>query len=214
MSNPAEFSRAVHCRVGPRWKNRECRAHEPIRQWRSRHLLGAWLLSRKTREASGFPGKNPENAKHCRVSLVGVPVNSRVALFIVVPSGSPKKRVFSTIAWKSAMTQASKCRNFRAEDTWPIRALPCLVPATIRQTSPRASRALKLYRSRRLVNAVATIYLSLAHGVARLAFEIAPTPACCMAWRSGFRSTPRHRTRLLATPPHLGPSKPSANGSG
>jgi len=39
MSNPPVYSPAVYWRVGPRWERRECRPQEPIRPWRSRHLL-------------------------------------------------------------------------------------------------------------------------------------------------------------------------------
>ena len=35
-----------------------------------------------------------------------------------------KKRVYSTNAWKSAMTATTQCRDFRAEARWARTALP------------------------------------------------------------------------------------------
>src|SRR5262249_26226664 len=80
------------------------------------------------------------------------------------------------------MTQPSKCRNFQAEDSWPRRALLCLVPASICQIPPRASRALKIFPKQRSSDAVATIHVSLARDAGNRAFAIGRAPGCCTTW--------------------------------
>jgi hypothetical protein len=94
----------------------------------------------------------------------------------------------------------SKCRNFLAEDTWPRRTLPWLVPASISQTPPKASRARKISGRQRPFDAVATLRASPARRAASPAFAIGPEPGCCTTsaiwsvvvpatWSSFTRST-------------------------
>ena len=80
------------------------------------------------------------------------------------------------------MTPTSKCRKFRAEDSWPWRALPCLVPANICQTPLRASRAPKIYQKQESSDAVATFPISLARAAVSRASEIGAAPASCTTW--------------------------------
>jgi hypothetical protein len=86
------------------------------------------------------------------------------------------------IGGKSTMTQARKCRKFQAEDTWPRRALPSLVPDSIFLMRLKALRVQKIYQRQRSFDAVATIRISLVRSAASLAFETGRTPV----GRSGF----------------------------
>jgi len=53
---------------------------------------GAWQLSLNTSETAEFPEKTAKNTRRWAIPSARVPVNSRVALFVTVSTGSPKKR--------------------------------------------------------------------------------------------------------------------------
>src|SRR5581483_3629467 len=68
------------------------------------------------------------------------------------------------------MTQTSKCRRFRAEDTWPRRALPCLVPGSICRTQPRALHVQKIYPKRGSFGGAGTTNIVLVRSAGIAAF--------------------------------------------
>jgi len=84
------------------------------------------------------------------------------------------------------MTQTSRRRRFRAKDTWPRRASPCLVPDSIFQTPLKAFHVEKIYQKQRSFDAVATMHTSLAHGVANHVFGTGPVPGYYMTWAIWF----------------------------
>ncbi len=86
-------------------------------------------------------------------------------------------RVFSIISDKMAVTQASKCRKFRAKDSWPRRALPCLVPGSTLQTPPRVLPSQKICHQRRSFDAVATSSVALVRTVSSPKFGYVPQVA-------------------------------------
>ncbi len=119
------------------------------------------------------------------------------------PRRQRKNRVFSIISDKMAVTQASKCRKFRAKDSWPRRALPCLVPGSTLQTPPRVLPSQKICHQRRSFDAVATSSVALVRTVGRAAFVTVWLRASCMTWAIWFRrglATSIWSTRGTAAP--------------
>ena len=116
---------------------------------------------------------------------------------------SEKKSVFSIIAGKSTMTPSGKCRKFRAEGTWPRRALPCLVPGSICQMPRKASRDPKICPKPRSFAAAATSRIALVPGAASRVSATAPADESCTTsaiWSPVGRATSTSSTRSIAVP--------------
>src|SRR5437870_4916618 len=93
--------------------------------------------------------------------------------------------------------------KLQAEDTWPRRALPCLVPDTMFRMPRKASHVQNIYQMQRSFDAVATIHTFLVHGAASRAFETVPAPGCCMTWAIWFtvgHATSNSFTRSFSAP--------------
>src|SRR5438093_8254014 len=84
------------------------------------------------------------------------------------------------------MTQTSPCRKFQAEDTWPRRALPCLVRGSICPTPLRALRDSKIYPKLGSFAAAATSNIARVRSVGKLAFDTVWLPASCMTSATWF----------------------------
>jgi len=97
-----------------------------------------------------------------------------------------KGGVFSIISDKLTMTLLSKCRKFRAEGTWPWRALPCLVLGSTYRTPPRVSPSQKIYRKPRSFGAAAISNIGLVRAVGERAFDTVVLRASCMTWATWF----------------------------
>src|SRR4029077_17262342 len=126
-----------------------------------------------------------------------------LVLLVYQNESGEKNGVFSTIAGKSAMTQTSKCRKILAKNTWPRRALPCLVPDSIFLTPRKALPVQKSYQKQRSFDAVATMHTSLVRVVADRVFETGPVPGCCMTWAIWFTVGPAPSnsfTRSISAP--------------
>src|SRR5438309_5799498 len=84
------------------------------------------------------------------------------------------------------MTHTSPCRKFQAEDTWPRRALPCLVRGSICPTPLRALRDSKIYPKLGSFAAAATSNIARVRSVGKLAFDTVWLPASCMTSATWF----------------------------
>src|ERR687895_2133786 len=90
-----------------------------------------------------------------------------------------QKRVFSIISGKTTMTKLGKCRKFQASNSWPRRALPCLVPGNIYRIPRKALPNRRICLSPRLFCVAGTTSITPVHVVTIVVGGTIPSPGFC-----------------------------------
>src|ERR671915_118780 len=88
-------------------------------------------------------------------------------------------RVFSIISGKTTMTKLGKCCKFQASNSWPRRALPCLVPGNIYRIPRKALPNRRICLSPRLFCVAGTTGITPVHVVTIVVGGTISSPGFC-----------------------------------